>query len=88
MNERALADVLLARALEAADPQQTIATEAIRQRANKLAQVEIGRHPKDRERAKQERFLASRAEALLDAVSETRPAISALRLSAYPHERF
>lgn len=91
MNERALADVLLARALEASDPQQRIATEAIRRQADRFAHVEI--RPHDSERAKQERFLARRAEALLNAVAETHPAVLTLRthgrfLSALPAVAF
>jgi hypothetical protein len=81
MNEGALIDVLLARALEASDREQRIVPDSLRRRAAEFAQSELGRRTSG-EHALREAFLARRAAALLDVIGKEYPKVAAIRGAA------
>jgi hypothetical protein len=83
MNERDLADVLLARAIETVDIEQQVAGELIRRHAGQVAQAELSRQRASGERERQEFFLARRAAALLDALVPQHSSLAALRAAAH-----
>jgi hypothetical protein len=90
MNESALIDVLLARAIEAADREQRIVSDSLRRRAAEFAQSELSRDKPsvNSELELREAFLARRAAALLDVVGKEYPKIAAIRGAARRLQRF